>query len=70
MSCDYEKLLKKNKNLIYGKIQQTLPVHGFSHHGLICRKIVVVTLLHHGEGPACIAMWINTTQGLSHLVAS
>jgi hypothetical protein len=50
MSCDYKKLLKKYTKLIHGKIQQTLPIDGFLYHGFICR-IVVATLLPHGEDP-------------------
>jgi hypothetical protein len=46
-SCDYEKLLKKHTELIHGKIQQTLPIDGFLHHGFICSRIVVAILLHH-----------------------
>jgi hypothetical protein len=51
MSCNYEKLLKKHTKLIHGKIQQTLPTDGLLHHGFICSRIVVATLLHHGEDP-------------------
>jgi len=37
--------------VIHGKIQQTFPTDGFLYHGFICSRIVVATLLHHGENP-------------------